>query len=407
VNIYSTKRVKKSERKCDVSGRPAQLPKCPECNSSNNWKDGIRYTNTGQIQRYICRDCGYRFSESSHMNKNVETYILNRRVCATKTEGAKNLIKVETRTENRLAGATTKLFDPKSKILEYAWWQKKNGKADSTIEGRTKLLKILVKRGADLYDPETVKEVIAKQQWCNGRKNNACDAYTSFLKMVGGKWEPPIYKTIRKIPFIPKETEIDQLIAGCSRRMATFLQTLKETGARCGEIWWLKWTDIDFESHTISITPEKNSNPRLVHMSKKLTDMLSQLPRNYGDRVFSFPDMPVDHHARTFSLQRKRIANKTKNPRLQRIHFHTLRHFKGTMLYHKTKDIYHVMQALGHKNIKNTLLYIQLEEALFQGEQDYISKVAKTQKQICTLIEAGFEYVTDFEGAKIFRKPKM
>jgi len=65
------------------------------------------------------------------------------------------------------------------------------------------------------------------------------------------------------------------------------------------------------------------------------------------------------------------------------------------------------MQALGHKNIKNTLLYIQLEEALFQGEQDYISKVAKSQKDICALIEAGFEYVTDFEGAKIFRKPKI
>ncbi|MGD9131319.1 MAG: site-specific integrase [Candidatus Bathyarchaeota archaeon] len=189
--------------------------------------------------------------------------------------------------------------------------------------------------------------------------------------------------------------------------MATFLQTLKETGARCGEIWWLKWKDIDFESHTISIAPEKNSNPRIVHMSQKLTDMLSHLPRNYGDRVFSHPHMPVDHHASNFCRQRKRIAHKTKNPRLLRIHFHTFRHFKGTMLYHKTKDIYHVMQALGHKNIKNTLLYIQLEEALFQGEQDYISKVAKTQKQICTLIEAGFEYVTDFEGAKIFRKPKM
>ncbi len=38
------------------------------------------------------------------------------------------------------------------------------------------------------------------------------------------------------------------------------------------------------------------------------------------------------------------------------------------MFYHKTKDMYYVMQALGHKNINNTLLYVQLEEALFQGE---------------------------------------
>jgi hypothetical protein len=66
-----------------------------------------------------------------------------------------------------------------------------------------------------------------------------------------------------------------------------------------------------------------------------------------------------------------------------------------------------LMQALGHKNIKNTLLYVQLEEALFQGEQDYISKVAKTEKEVCDLVEAGFEYVTDFEGTKIFRKRKL
>lgn len=65
------------------------------------------------------------------------------------------------------------------------------------------------------------------------------------------------------------------------------------------------------------------------------------------------------------------------------------------------------MQRLGHKNIKNTFLYVQLEEALFQGEQDYISKVAKTEKDICTLIEARFEYSTEFEGAKIFRKRKL
>jgi hypothetical protein len=77
------------------------------------------------------------------------------------------------------------------------------------------------------------------------------------------------------------------------------------------------------------------------------------------------------------------------------------------MLYHKTKDTYFVMQTLGHKNIKNTLLYIQLEEALFQGEQDYISKVAKTENEICRLVEAGFEYVTDFDESKIFRKPKL
>ncbi|MCK4481630.1 hypothetical protein KAU55_00275, partial [Candidatus Bathyarchaeota archaeon] len=44
--------------------RPAQPPiKCPECDSLKTWKDGLRYTNLGPMQRYICRDCGYRFSD--------------------------------------------------------------------------------------------------------------------------------------------------------------------------------------------------------------------------------------------------------------------------------------------------------------------------------------------------------
>ena len=66
------------------------------------------------------------------------------------------------------------------------------------------------------------------------------------------------------------------------------------------------------------------------------------------------------------------------------------------MLYHQTKDMYYVMLQLGHRNIQNTLLYVQLEDALFQGESEYISKVAKTEQEICALIEAGFEYVTEF-----------
>jgi integrase len=100
------------------------------------------------------------------------------------------------------------------------------------------------------------------------------------------------------------------------------------------------------------------------------------------------------------------MAQKLGNPRLKNITFKTLRHWKATLEYHRTKDIVHVMQFLGHKNIKNTLVYIHLAEELFKGEQEYVSKVAKTTTDTCTLVEAGFEYVCDFENAKIFRKRK-
>jgi hypothetical protein len=64
------------------------------------------------------------------------------------------------------------------------------------------------------------------------------------------------------------------------------------------------------------------------------------------------------------------------------------------------------MQLLGHKNIKNTLIYVHLAEELFKGEHEYISRVAKTERDACSLVDAGFEFVCDFNGDKIFRKRK-
>jgi len=77
------------------------------------------------------------------------------------------------------------------------------------------------------------------------------------------------------------------------------------------------------------------------------------------------------------------------------------------MLYHQTKDILYVKEFLGHRSINSTLVYIQLEQALFDKDADsFTCKVAKSPEEIKTLIEAGFEYVTEKDGLIYFRKRK-
>ena len=364
------------------------------------------------VQRWLCRNCGYRFSETNlnHSNKTqrasrVDTQSLNRsyaypskrQVCELLTEESKNLTEV-TRQELASREGTTQAANTKGKVIEYSFWLLKQGYAKATIKGRTVLLKRLAKLG-DLHNPESIKEVIAKQEWSTGRKENAVDAYSSFLQMQNRKWEPPSYRRIRKLPFIPTENEVDQLIGGCNKRMATFLQLLKETGVRCGEACKLKWTDIDTENPSVRVTPEKGSNPRILKMSAKLTSMLSALPK---DSQTLFPSDP-DVMRKSYQRQRKQVAFKMQNPRLTQISFHTLRHYKATMEYHKTKDILHVMQILGHRSINNTLIYTHLVNF---KDDDYTAKVAHSEQEICQLIEAGFEYVCDYEDNKVFRKRK-
>lgn len=208
------------------------------------------------------------------------------------------------------------------------------------MEGYARILKILAYRGPDLWNPESVKHAKRQQTWSNGRKANAVHAYTHFIKMQGLTWEPPNYKPPEKLPFIPLEKEINDSIAGCSNKIAAFLQLLKETGMRAGEAFNLKWTDNDTVSNTVRVTPEKGSNPRIFKTLNTLVAMLNRLPNNH-ERIFNYSSKASLR--RTFEKQRKRTAHKLGNSRLIQIHFHTFRHWKATMEYHRTKDILHVM----------------------------------------------------------------
>jgi len=397
---------------------------CPECGSQRLYRDGLRYprSNGGDpVQRWLCRDCGYRFSlngsqrplqKASRWSINSASNIsCSRQVCELLTEGSKNLAAVNTTQQNQsqAAGATTQLDEAtiKGKLIEFTWWLKKEGYAESTIHMRSRNLRRLVKLGANLHDPESIKEIIANQSsWCVNTRANIVDSYHTFLRMLGLSWRPPRYKEERTFPFIPTETEIDTLIASCGNKTAAFLQTLKETAMRAGEAFRLEWSNIDIERRLINLThPEKGSNPRVFKVSAKLIDMLTPLPKK-SKRVFG--KATLSSLRATFCASRKKAAKKLANPRLLQIHFHSFRHWKATMEYHKTKDPYHVKQLLGHKSLRNTEVYINLEQAIFSegDDSEYTTRIAKTVKGARALLEVGFEYITDMDGFKLFRKRK-
>jgi integrase/recombinase XerD len=389
---------------------------CPSCRSERIWKDGLRYTRNGDVQRYLCRECGYRFSETSWNGSDDPEYVQrvhreplntrpklfsNRQICVTQPTVMKNLAEVETRIEKRAAGATIQdTATLKGKLVEYLWYLKKQGYQKSTIEMRVQRLKRLIRLGANLFDPEDVKKTIANDKWRNSYKASLVSAYSAFVEMIGLEWKPPRYKPVQKLPFVPHEKEIDALIAGCGKKVATSLQLLKETGMRIGEAWNLEWTDIDNENRTVTCTPEKYGTPRQFKVSSKLIAMLNTLPKA-GPKVFGGTSLIA--HRFNFTTQRKRLAHKLQNPRLLKISFHTLRHWRATMEYHRTKDILHVKEMLGHRQLSSTMVYTHLVH--FESK-DYHVKTAKTLKEACELAKVGFTYFTKIQGVQVFRKPK-
>jgi integrase len=300
-------------------------------------------------------------------------------------------------------------------ILDFKLDQQKNGRAEETVRARIQTLR-QVSQICDIDDPEIVKLWLADQKnehhftkactWNNSTKNKFIETYTIFLHYIGKTWTPPKYAINEKLPFIPTEQEIDILIAGSRRMLAAILQTLKETGMRIGELTQLTTTHIDTERKIVNITPEKGSNPRILPISDKLIAMMNNLPHYPSAHYKTIFQSHKNTLRGSFCKKRKQLATRFNNPRLLQISFHTLRHWKGTMEYHATKDILHVKQILGHKSIMSTMIYINLEAALFNFTDEWTCKTAKTPEEAIQLIQTGFEKADTMGEIHIYRKRK-
>jgi len=93
-------------------------------------------------------------------------------------------------------------------------------------------------------------------------------------------------------------------------------------------------------------------------------------------------------------------------PKLRQIHFYTLRHWAITNYAHKVKEPFLVQQFARHKDMKCTIRYVHLESIVYQRTENnaWTVRVSKTAEEAIELLKVGFDYVTEFEGLKLFRK---
>lgn len=335
---------------------------CPECGSSKAFKDGKRKLADGETtQRYICRDCGFRYSYPCYNSlNNNQSQLGNSRISAK----AKNMVFAQ---KNKFCAEDTKLpLETQGLLAQFYSYLEKNAYSEATEY--PKKIKRLAKLGANLYDPENVKETIAKltfkdlktgetKKAKNGTKNFYCAAYTALAAMLKIQWENPGYKQEEIEVYVPYESELDALInAAHSRRMAAFLQTLKETYADPSEALRIQWKDIDEKNSTIAINyPVKNHRSGTLPVSAKLLSMISALPHK-NERVFphSYRSMYV-----TFNKLRKRVSTIQQNPRILAVEMRGFRHWGGTKIAFDTNGNHlEVKRLLRHKTLGSTEKYI-------------------------------------------------
>ncbi|OGD55845.1 hypothetical protein A3K78_03960 [Candidatus Bathyarchaeota archaeon RBG_13_52_12] len=182
---------------------------------------------------------------------------------------------------------------------------------------------------------------------------------------------------------------------------------MSKYGLRPDEISKITLRDIDLDHGTLSVRTSKMGLERTLTLKAEIKDLLREFVANWNITAVKehlFPQTKTIMNG--WRVSRRRAYNKFRDTELLKIRLYDLRHWFGTTSYIKCRDIFHVQYLMGHRHIGSTLHYLHIAKGLVNYSDEYTVKVASTIIEFTTLLESGFEYVSDYECKKILRKRK-
>jgi len=202
-----------------------------------------------------------------------------------------------------------------------------------------------------------------------GRKPKTVKNYIALLKTALNKaveWNIIDHNPIAKVkaPKIVKtfnlftKKEIDKLIAKADEPLKTAIIILVNTGMRRGELFHLRWRDVDLKAGSIRVWPyegfsPKGKQPRKIPISEGLNEILRKLSKKKSPDDFVFRPFQSEHRLyKRFAALVKELGMKGT--------LHDLRHTYASHLAMAGVPIPVIKELLGHSDIATTMIYSHL-----------------------------------------------
>ena len=265
---------------------------------------------------------------------------------------------------------TKRIKDCKVAVLadEYSKWVKFQKSYGSK--------RFFIKHIVETFGNLRVRDLNARivEQWqtkrLENRKPATINRITSCLRHMitqGQKWEMVDEETAKRVKsvrllkednkrlrFLSLE-ECHRLIDCCQEHLRPIVTIALHTGMRRGEIFSLKWEQVDLEHGFILLDISKNGERREIPINTTLEYLFKDLPHSVesmyvfaGKNGNPLTDIKNSFHA---ALKKAGILD---------FRFHDLRHTFASHLVMAGVDLTSVKELLGHKDITMTLRYSHL-----------------------------------------------
>lgn len=178
--------------------------------------------------------------------------------------------------------------------------------------------------------------------------------------------EVPLLHFDEKLPIVPTKAEVNALIDSITNpKHKAEIALLYSSGIRISELCRLKCKDIIRGRRCIHIEKGKNRSERYAVLSEKALVLLVRYVKTaYRDATLDswlFPGQRAGNHICTGTVE-KVFSDNLAGAGLSGKGYvpHSLRHAFGLHLYEAGTDLMSIKEALGHKSLSSTTVYLTL-----------------------------------------------
>lgn len=151
-------------------------------------------------------------------------------------------------------------------------------------------------------------------------------------------------------------------------------------GLRAGEIFNLRWSDVDFNNKMLTLRDTKNSKTRIIYMTNDVCKMLynKKEPNMFNSYIFkSRNGDKIKEVSNAFNRVVELLKlNEGVSDNRQKVVFHTLRHTYASWLTQMGTDLYMVQKLMGHSSFTMTQRYAHLSpETLKKAVENFDERI--------------------------------
>lgn len=205
-------------------------------------------------------------------------------------------------------------------------------------------------------NPRTVNVYIAQLR----------DFFHYVLHRDWDKYQVPFLHYDELLPKVPSKELVHAIIDSLDNpKHKAEIALLYSSGIRVSELTRLHCKDVMPSRHTLYISRSKNRSDRYAVLSEKAYELLvayvRSLPVMPGKEDWLFPGQKTGQHICTQSVYetfRKQLA--VLDLQEAGYSLHSLRHAFGLHLYEAGTDLLSIKEAMGHKSLASTSVYLTL-----------------------------------------------